>query len=97
MMYHQIPIPPRSEHLWRYTPWHRIHPSKPDVIPSADGIVFKTQDNVSLIETSSREPTSSEIARTFLHECEGSSYNISLDNITEPIHINARLDSALDY
>ena len=33
MMYHQIPIPPRSEHLWRYTPWHRIHPSKPDVIP----------------------------------------------------------------
>ena len=90
MMYHQIPIPPRSEHLWRYTPWHRIHPSKPDVIPSADGIVFKTQDNVSLIETSSTEPTSSEIARTFLHECECSSYNLSLDNITEPIHINAR-------
>ena len=52
MMYHQMPIPPRSEHLWRYTPWHRIHPSTTDVVPSADGILFKTDSDVSLVEKS---------------------------------------------
>ena len=44
MMYHQMPIPPRSEHLWRYTPWPRIHPTKPDDVPTADDVVFSTMD-----------------------------------------------------
>jgi|TARA_B100001094_G_scaffold327271_1_gene385031 Fe-S cluster assembly protein SufD len=90
MMYHQMPIPPRSEHLWRYTPWHRIHPSTTDVVPSADGILFKTDSDVSLVEKSLGSKPSEEIARTFLRECEGSSFDLILDNVSEPIHLNAR-------
>jgi|TARA_B110000116_G_scaffold187972_1_gene163070 Fe-S cluster assembly protein SufD len=33
--YLALPAPDRAQHLWRYTPWHRIHPTgKPDEIPS---------------------------------------------------------------
>ncbi|MDG1541277.1 MAG: SufD family Fe-S cluster assembly protein [Candidatus Thalassarchaeaceae archaeon] len=33
--YLAIPAPDRAQHLWRYTPWHRIHPTgKPEEIPS---------------------------------------------------------------
>ena len=27
MAYSELEIPDRANHLWRYTPWHRIHPS----------------------------------------------------------------------
>ena len=40
MQYPQITIPPRSEHLWRYTPWKRIHPTKVEEMPEADPIKF---------------------------------------------------------
>ena len=40
IQYSQIPIPPRSEHLWRYTPWKRIHPTKVEDIPESDLIKF---------------------------------------------------------
>nr|MCS5527487.1 SufD family Fe-S cluster assembly protein [Candidatus Poseidoniales archaeon] len=33
--YLALPAPDRAQHLWRYTPWHRIHPTgKPEEIPS---------------------------------------------------------------
>ena len=33
--YLALPAPDQAQHLWRYTPWHRIHPTgKPDEIPS---------------------------------------------------------------
>jgi len=28
MSYSDIPIPNRSQHLWKYTPWNKIHPTK---------------------------------------------------------------------
>ena len=38
--YLSMPAPDRAQHLWRYTPWHRIHPSGvpselPDVVSPA--------------------------------------------------------------
>ncbi|MDP6011099.1 MAG: SufD family Fe-S cluster assembly protein [Candidatus Poseidoniaceae archaeon] len=33
--YRSLPVPSRSVHAWRYTPWKKIHPTgEPDVIPS---------------------------------------------------------------
>ncbi len=40
MIYQQMAIPPRSEHLWRYTPWPRIHPTVPTEVPIADAVIF---------------------------------------------------------
>ncbi len=59
--YSDMKIPSRSNHLWRYTPWNRVHPSSVDEIPKADSIRFSQG------EATASHP-SDEIARAFLHE-----------------------------
>ena len=61
IQYHEIAIPPRSEHLWRYTPWHRIHPTKVEEVPTADAIKFSNGQDAEL-------ESSEEIARNFIHK-----------------------------
>ncbi len=60
IQYSQIPIPPRSEHLWRYTPWKRIHPTKVEDIPESDLIKFSEGIDYEM-------DGSDEISRSFLH------------------------------
>ena len=40
MKYADMAVPSRALHLWRYTPWARIHPSKVDEVPEATGVRF---------------------------------------------------------
>ena len=44
MTYSELETPDRADHLWRYTPWHRIHPSG-DVkeVPEAQGVTVELQ------------------------------------------------------
>ena len=60
MQYPQISIPPRSEHLWRYTPWKRIHPTKVSEMPRSDPIKYSAGQD-------SQMEDSTEIARSFIH------------------------------
>ena len=60
MQYPKIAIPLRSVHLWRYTPWKRIHPTKVEEMPNADPILFS-------IGNDSVMGDSDEIARSFIH------------------------------
>lgn len=60
IQYSQIPIPPRSEHLWRYTPWKRIHPTKIEEIPESDQIKFSEGIDYEM-------DGSNEISRSFLN------------------------------
>lgn len=60
MQYPQISIPPRSEHLWRYTPWKRIHPTKVVEMPDSDPIRISSG-------VDSNMDDSDEIARSFIH------------------------------
>ena len=60
MQYPQISIPPRSEHLWRYTPWKRIHPTKVQEMPHSEPIKFSVGQD-------SQMEDSTEIARSFIH------------------------------
>ena len=44
MGYLELEMPDRADHLWRYTPWHRIHPgSDLSDIPEAEGVVMELQ------------------------------------------------------
>ena len=44
MAYSELEIPSRADHLWRYTPWHRIHPSgEVTEIPEAQGTIIDLQ------------------------------------------------------
>ena len=41
MAYSDLEVPDRADHLWRYTPWHRIHPSgEVSEVPEAEGSVL---------------------------------------------------------
>ena len=71
--YSDMKTPPRSNHLWRYTPWKRVHPSTVDEIPQADSIQFSQG------EASVSHP-SDEIARAFLHEIVNGASMISLSD-----------------
>ena len=60
--YLEIPIPPSSDHLWRYTPWKRVHPSSVDTIPEAQPLAISGGDLFKAVITDSDE-----IARSFIH------------------------------
>ncbi len=60
--YLEIPIPPSSDHLWRYTPWKRVHPSAVNTIPNAQPLGISGCDLFKSVLTDSEE-----IARSFIH------------------------------
>ena len=42
MAYSELDMPDRADHLWRYTPWHRIHPGgELSDVPEAQGAVLE--------------------------------------------------------
>ena len=42
MAYSELDVPDRADHLWRYTPWHRIHPGgELSDVPEAQGAVLE--------------------------------------------------------
>ena len=73
--YPQISIPPRSEHLWRYTPWKRIHPTKVEEMPDSDEIRFSSGEK-------SEMDGSDEIARSFIHTISKVCKKVTLSNET---------------
>jgi len=75
MQYPQISIPPRSEHLWRYTPWKRIHPTKVQEMPASEPIKFS-------VGHESQMEDSSEIARSFIHSISPNCKQITLNEET---------------
>ena len=75
MQYPQISIPPRSQHLWRYTPWKRNHPTKVAEMPESDPIRFSSG-------VDSEMNDSEEIARSFIHAISKSCKKIVLKDET---------------
>ena len=44
MGYSDLEVPDRADHLWRYTPWHRIHPGgELSDVPEAEGVIMELQ------------------------------------------------------
>tara|TARA_B100000767_G_scaffold271283_1_gene296586 strand:+ start:3494 stop:4534 length:1041 start_codon:yes stop_codon:yes gene_type:complete len=90
MNYQQMDIPPRSEHLWRYTPWPRIHPSSVDEVPNADDVIFTLTGDHTLEPVSRSKDSHDDIARAFLQSAGGSNNRLVISESSEPIHITAR-------
>jgi Fe-S cluster assembly protein SufD len=88
MSYQQMAVPPRSAHLWRYTPWPRVHPTKVEEVPQADGIQFSIEGQDA--NAFQRASDSDEIARVFLDELGGTSYRLDIKGNGQVIHIRAR-------
>lgn len=90
MNYQQMAIPPRSEHLWRYTPWPRIHPSSVADVPDADDVIFTLNGAHNLETIPHSKDSHDDIARAFLQSAGGSCNRLVITESTEPIHIDAR-------
>lgn len=88
MSYLQMAVPPRSAHLWRYTPWNRIHPTKPDELPDVDPLKFEVEGCEASPFT--RTTNESDIARAFLHEVGGEAKKLTINGTGEVIHVRAR-------
>ena len=80
MKYPEITIPPRSEHLWRYTPWKRIHPTKVAEMPKADPMKFSHGESHEMQD-------SQEIARAFIHSVSPICRQISVNNDTQEVDL----------
>ena len=63
MTYLDMEIPSRSTHLWRYTPWKRIHPSKVETIPVSESVHVDIQGDCKYEESIRKVKNSSEIYR----------------------------------
>ena len=81
-------VPNRSEHLWRYTPWSRVHPGRVDSVPDVDSAVIKSED-FELTNKTFEPLATSDIARIFLNEILHTTTVVACDNNNGHIHIHA--------
>jgi len=58
--YPELPLPSRSDSLWRYTSWKKIHPTKIEEMPKSAPISFSEGEDFDTAD-------STEIARSFIH------------------------------
>ena len=89
MKYADMAVPSRALHLWRYTPWARIHPSKVDQVPDASAVRFAVLEGGQLVEGAPRIVNAEDIGRVFLSELGGSAWTLETNGNSEVIHVQA--------
>ena len=82
-------LPTRSEHLWRYTPWSRVHPTKVDELPTIGEVVVESEDAELKIVPKKSIQHGDDIARIFLDEVIENTHLLALENETSHVHIRA--------
>jgi Fe-S cluster assembly protein SufD len=89
MKYAEMAVPSRALHLWRYTPWARIHPSSVDEVPDASAVRFSIIDGGELVEGAPRIVNAEDIGRVFLSELGGSAWTLETGGDSDVIHVQA--------
>ena len=89
MSYADLAVPSRALHLWRYTPWARIHPSTVDDVPHADPVRWEVGEGGVLAEGTSREENNPDIARAFLAESNPSVWTLRCSPDATTVHVRA--------
>ena len=78
MSYIEIPIPNRSQHLWKYTPWNKIHPTKVDNIPNVQNAKIIVDGEIINPNSIRDVDTNLEISRTFLKETNNTMHSFAI-------------------
>jgi len=89
MKYSKMELPSRADHLWRYTPWKRIHPSTVETVPDAVPFRWSIDEGGSLLDGMPRVMTDGDIARVFLSELGQTGVSLSIDGTTPVVHVHA--------
>ena len=87
MSYLDIPVPNRSEHLWRYTSWKRVHPTKVDSLPKIETSKVTINGDEIRSTTTEKIPNNDEISRAFLAESNHQQHIVVLDDDMDALHI----------
>ena len=96
MSYLEIPVPNRSEHLWRYTSWKKVHPTKVDSIPDISGASVLVNGELSKADNQTLQLPNVEISRAFLKESNNTQHRITLDGDSNQYEIEINSDSEMD-
>jgi len=89
MKYAKMAVPSRADHLWRYTPWPRIHPSSVELVPEATPTRWSVSEGGSLEDGAPRLISEEEIARIFLSELGRDAVTLTVDGTHPVVHIQA--------
>ncbi len=96
MTYLEMPIPSRSEHLWRYTSWKKIHPTKVGDIPEIKPATVIVNGKLSNPDNDVEIPQGEEISRAFLLESNNAKHSITIENGTQEYEINVNCENEME-
>ena len=86
MKYADLAVPSRALHLWRYTPWARIHPSSVESVPDATPVRFSLiEGGAALVDGAPRIVDGDDIAVAAQF---GDTHNRAADS-TKPVNRHA--------
>jgi len=81
-------LPTRSEHLWRYTPWSRVHPTKVNELPSVGELVIESGETEIKQISKQAIKHDGDIARIFLDDVVIKTHVLTPE--TETTHVQIR-------
>ncbi len=86
MNYLDIPVPNRTQHLWRYTPWSKVHPTSVDSVPKIPSSKVTVNDVEIRTNTTRKISSIKDISRVFLQESNNSMHLIKVSD-TSPVNL----------
>ena len=86
MNYLDIPVPNRTQHLWRYTPWSKVHPTSVDSVPKIQSPKVTVNDVEIQANTTRKKSTIKDISRVFLQESNNSMHLVKVSD-TSPANL----------
>ena len=89
MSYADHAVPSRALHLWRYTPWARIHPSTVDEVPHADPVRWEVSEGGVLEEGAARTGGNTDIAQAFLADANSDVRTLRCSPDATTVHVRA--------
>ncbi|DAC60054.1 MAG TPA: hypothetical protein HA354_01005 [Candidatus Poseidoniaceae archaeon] len=95
MSYLDIPVPNRSEHLWRYTSWKRVHPTKVESLPNIETSKVTINGEQIKSTTAKKILSNDEISRAFLTESNPQQHIVVLDEDMDALHIEVSCEAEI--
>ena len=90
MKYADMAVPSRALHLWRYTPWARIHPASVEQVPQAHPVRFTLMEGgADLVDGAPRIVDGDDIARVFLSELGTQATTLETNGSADVVHVQA--------
>ena len=86
MNYLEIPVPNRTQHLWRYTSWSKVHPTEIGSVPKIPSANVSINDSEIQSSDNREKSDINDISRVFLQESNNSMHLVKVDDAS-PVNL----------